>query len=50
MLLRHPKVVEVSVIGVPDPRLFQEICVCIVPYSEAELSSKELEIFIAKTL
>ena len=35
-------------IGVPDPRLFQDICACVVPKSETQPSSKELEEFIVK--
>ena len=51
ILLEHPKVEEVAVIGVPDPRLFQEICACVILKPDAEQTGEEeLKEYIASKM
>ncbi len=46
-LMEHPKVASASVIGVPDERLGEKVCVAIVPRCENEpLSQSEMRAFL----
>ena len=42
MLLMYGKISQVCVIGVPDAKLFNEICACIIPKPNEHLSESEL--------
>jgi cyclohexanecarboxylate-CoA ligase len=47
VLYEHPDVVAVAVIGVPDPRLQERACACLVLERGAELSFDHLKEFLA---
>ncbi|XP_064652846.1 3-[(3aS,4S,7aS)-7a-methyl-1,5-dioxo-octahydro-1H-inden-4-yl]propanoyl:CoA ligase-like isoform X1 [Lineus longissimus] len=49
-LLTHPKIDKVIVVGVPDKRMIEEICACIVPVRGSDLTAKELEQFCNENL
>ena len=42
LLLQHPRVSKACVIGVPDPKLFNEICACITLTPGEKLTEDEL--------
>lgn len=44
-LYRHPKVLDVQCVGVPDARFGEELCACIVPQAGAELTAEEIRAF-----
>ena len=44
-LLGHPAVDQVQIIGVPDPRLSEVACACVVPNEGHELSVDDLDDF-----
>jgi acyl-CoA synthetase (AMP-forming)/AMP-acid ligase II len=46
VLYQHPKVLEAAVVGVPDPRLGERACACIVPKPEQSLSFEEMTAFL----
>ena len=39
VLYQHPKVLEAAAVGVPDPRLGERVCACVVPRPGESLSS-----------
>lgn len=41
LLVRHPEVVEVNVVGVPDERLGEELCACVIPRAGVQKLSHE---------
>ncbi len=43
ILLRHPSVLEVSVIGRPHPDWGEEVVACVVPQAEQKVSADELD-------
>ena len=47
VLYEHPDVVAVAVIGVPDPRLQERACACVVLEEGAELTFDQLREFLA---
>ena len=46
VLYQHPKVLEAAAVGVPDPRLGERVCACIVPRPGESLSFEELTAFL----
>ncbi len=44
-LYRHPKVQDVQVIGVPDPKYGEELCACVVVRAGEQLTADELRAF-----
>lgn len=46
LLLQHPKVAGVAVIGIPDPRLGEKACACIKPRPGADISFEEMTTFL----
>lgn len=46
VLYQHPKVLAVAVVGVPDARLGERLCACIVPRAGETLSFEEMVGFL----
>jgi hypothetical protein len=46
VLYQHPKVLEAAAVGVPDPRLGERVCACIVSRPGESLSFEELIAFL----
>ena len=44
-LLRHPAIDQVQIIGVPDPRLSEVPCACVIPKPGAEVTQETLVAF-----
>ena len=40
--MRCPEVQQTLVVGVPDPRLFEEVCACIIPHPGQSLAEDQL--------
>jgi cyclohexanecarboxylate-CoA ligase len=47
VLYEHPDVVAVAVVGIPDPRLQERACACVVLQQGAELTFDQLREFLA---
>jgi cyclohexanecarboxylate-CoA ligase len=48
VLYEHPQIQEVAVVGLPDPRLQERACACIVPIPGAELTFDDIKAFLAE--
>ena len=48
IMIQHPKVLLVQVLGVPEARVGQEVCVCVVPKDGVDLQKSELVDFANK--
>src|SRR5215470_2457664 len=46
VLYQHPKVLEAAAVGVPDQRLGERVCACIVPRPGESVSLEELVAFL----
>jgi non-ribosomal peptide synthetase component E (peptide arylation enzyme) len=46
LLYAHPKIVQVAIVGAPDPRLGERNCMCAVVREDAELSLAEVVEFL----
>jgi len=46
VLYQHPKVLEAAAVGIPDARLGERVCACIVPGPGESLSFDELSAFL----
>lgn len=40
VLINHPDVKEVAVVGIPEVRLYEELCACVIPKQESALNLK----------
>jgi len=47
ILYTHPKVLHAAIVGVPDPRLGERNCLCVIPRPDASLSLDEMVKFLA---
>jgi len=46
VLFKHPKILDAAVVGIPDARLGERTCACIVPRPGATLSASEVVDFL----
>ena len=46
LILQHPHVSRVCVVGTPNPVLGESICACVIPKGDAKISLKEIREFI----
>ena len=46
MLYQHPKVLDAAIVGIPDHRLGERVCACIVPRAGERLTLEELVAFL----
>src|SRR5262245_56555863 len=46
ILYTHPKILHAAIVGVPDPRLGERNCLCVIPRSGAPLSLAEVVDFL----
>jgi acyl-CoA synthetase (AMP-forming)/AMP-acid ligase II len=47
ILYTHPKVLHAAIVGVPDPRLGEKNCLCVIPRPGAALTLQEVVDFLA---
>jgi acyl-CoA synthetase (AMP-forming)/AMP-acid ligase II len=50
LLLQHPQIAQVCVVGTPNPILGESICACVIPKGDAKISLKELREFFKDTV
>ncbi|MGF7158699.1 cyclohexanecarboxylate-CoA ligase [Rhodoligotrophos appendicifer] len=48
LLHKHPRIRNVVVIGIPDPRLQERACAVVIPADEAPLTLEELKAYLAE--
>jgi acyl-CoA synthetase (AMP-forming)/AMP-acid ligase II len=48
VLYEHPGIAEVAVVGLPDPRLQERACACVVPAAGQELTFVGMRDFLAE--
>jgi acyl-CoA synthetase (AMP-forming)/AMP-acid ligase II len=46
VLFQHPKVLEAAAVGVPDPRIGERVCACVVLRPGGSLTLDELVLFL----
>ena len=46
LILRHPAVSQVCIVGTPNPVLGESICACVIPRENAQISLKEVRDFL----
>lgn len=49
LIMTHPAVQDVAVIGLPEPRLGEQVCAVVVPRPDAQLSLEELASHLRQT-
>jgi acyl-CoA synthetase (AMP-forming)/AMP-acid ligase II len=50
ILYTHPKVLHAAIVGVPDPRLGERNCLCLIPRAGASLSLEEVLTFLGDSV
>jgi non-ribosomal peptide synthetase component E (peptide arylation enzyme) len=50
ILYTHPKVLHAAIVGVPDPRLGERSCLCLIPRAGASLSLEEAVKFLGDSV
>jgi fatty-acyl-CoA synthase len=50
LILQHPQVAQVCVVGTPNPVLGESTCACIIPRGDAKVSLKEMRDFLKDTV
>jgi len=50
ILYTHPKVLHAAIVGVPDPRLGERNCLCLIPRAGASLSLEEALTFLGDSV
>ena len=50
ILYTHPKVLHAAIVGVPDPRLGERNCLCLIPRPGASLSLEEAVKFLGDSV
>jgi len=50
ILYTHPKVLHAAIVGVPDPRLGERNCLCLIPRASASLSLEEVLTFLGDSV
>ncbi|GAB4074068.1 medium-chain fatty-acid--CoA ligase [Barrientosiimonas marina] len=46
VLYKHPSIASASVVAVPDPRMQERACACVIPNDETSLTMDELQTFL----
>ena len=46
LILQHPAVAQVCIVGTPNPVLGESICACVIPRGNAQISLKEIRDFL----
>jgi acyl-CoA synthetase (AMP-forming)/AMP-acid ligase II len=46
ILYTHPKILHAAIIGVPDPRLGERNCLCVIPRSGQSITLEEVVAFL----
>src|SRR5262249_29685133 len=46
ILYTHPKVLHAAIVGVPDPRLGERNCLCVIPRGSAAITLDEMVTFL----
>ena len=46
LLYQHPKVLDAAIVGIPDHRLGERVCACIVPRARERITLEELVAFL----
>src|SRR2546430_2741010 len=46
ILYTHPKILHAAIVGVPDPRLGERNCLCVIPRAGAAITLEEVVAFL----
>ena len=46
LLLAHPKILNVAIVGYPDPRLGERSCACVIPGKGETITLEDLQLFL----
>ncbi|XP_064600069.1 medium-chain acyl-CoA ligase ACSF2, mitochondrial-like [Liolophura sinensis] len=45
VITKHPAIAEVVVVGIPDERMYQEVCACVIVKTGCDVSAADLETY-----